>query len=221
MRTLLAVIFVLIANICNAQNIGFRAGVNSANVKPIRIGISGAAAVTINGEPVMGINLGVHTFVPIGENFLFRPQLMYSGQGFEAKEERDALGNVMLERVSASMNYLLLPVEVGYYFLLNKTNLSISTGPYFGYLVGGKIKTNNGERKLTSNDFDRIDLGLKGSLEFALHKGFYIGSSYQSGLTDVTRGGAKSKNHVVQFYLGYYFGKHPIRGRFDKKVNVQ
>ena len=170
---------------------GIKGGLNLANL-------------TDNGDSKFKPSLYIGAFAEfeINEFFSVQPELMYSRQGYFAKDG----GNKLWWR----MNYLNLPVIAKLYVL---EGLSIDLGPQFGYLLNAKAKvkqggtTTTGKVKDTCKDFD-VSFVLGAS--YKITDQFDISARYLLGLTktnDINLPGddTKCKNSVIQIGVGYRF----------------
>jgi len=167
----------------NAQEIkfGVKGGLNFANLKGDN---------TSNLEPVTAFNFGVMSEISITDKFSFQPELMYSGQGFSFKNDKNPV----------ALSYINLPL-IGKYYVTK--GLSLEAGPQIGYLVGADYDGVN-----VKDDYKKLDFGANVGLGYKLDNGINFGVRYNLGLSninDVQGDSDKIKNNVLQVSLGYFF----------------
>jgi hypothetical protein len=172
----------------------------------------------------MGFNLGLVVKYPIQDAIFLQSGLSYSMKGGEWKYNSG-------EKIKNSLNYLILPVNIGYTI----SDLDIFVGPYFGYCFGGKAKVSgNGASETltykpekdkytkTLGDKDRpvapMDLGFNLGIAYNL-KPVKVGLGYDMGFTNLhvnskvasdagaKRDDIKIKNGVVSLNVTYMFGQ--------------
>lgn len=117
----------------------------------------------VDGEPEdsnlrPGLAIGAALGLGINELISIQPELLFIQKGGSAP-------NVELKR---TINYLELPVLARFNF----SGFHVAAGPYLGFALGGKLKTEEGERNLEIGS-DEANDDLK-PLDF----GAYIGGGY-------------------------------------------
>ncbi|HEX6914512.1 MAG TPA: porin family protein, partial [Chitinophagaceae bacterium] len=81
-----------------------------------------------------GIHAGVNLSIPVAQDFVVRPELLYSEKGAESPA-----GN------QYKLSYVEVPVNLIYKPVLGKGRLMLGFGPYMAFGVGGKVTFTNGE----------------------------------------------------------------------------
>jgi hypothetical protein len=139
----------------------------------------------------------------IGSLFAISPELLYSRQGVQGKED----GTTARVR----LNYINLPVLAKLYVI---DNLSVDLGPQIAFMVNSDIWAKSGGQtasiKLPSSEFGipapkTLDVGFAMVLTYNI-KDFFIQGRYNLGLTDIFKDDpTNSKNGVIQLGAGYRF----------------
>jgi hypothetical protein len=189
--------FVLFTQVANAQRFGIKGGLNSAKQ-------SGIA----NLKSILGFHFGPVVDYKLKKSLYFNSGLLYSLKGAKILSIGD-IGDG--EIVPLKINCLDIPLNFAYKFSLNETsNFFLQTGPYFGYTLNGKIKTNGKYENIQfggEGRMKRFDFGL------GIASGFEFGSiatslSYQFGLTNrFDTPDVMVRTKVLQASVAYMFGK--------------
>jgi hypothetical protein len=158
-----------------------------------------------------GFNVGPTLECPISEMFSFETALLLSTLGVNSEYDYGE-GNV---KESLSLLYLQIPLTAKAAFDVGGIKLFGAFGPYLGYGLSGKwksdayddedIKWGSGD----DDDFKPFDFGLHFGAGVGI-KAFEVGLSYDLGLANIatyTDGGNKEMNRVLALNLGYKFGK--------------
>ena len=188
--------------------IGLKFGANFANV---------TNASNINAASRTGFVAGA--FIAPGfsgkQLFGYRSEILFSRQGYDFKTNTKS-GSVMLD-------YILLPQMT----TLNITRfVQLQAGVQVALLLNAKADSSTaaGEKNpyaSVANYYNRFEYGFAGGVEVHPLKGLLIGARYNLGLSNVYRqpaatlpvypafipptGDLKSKNNVVQVFVGYKF----------------
>jgi hypothetical protein len=195
-------------------NLGIKGGVNFANQTNAYYGAvirgNSIAFDYFDGKSITRYHAGLFTDVKITRSFTFRPQIIYSAQGFEIPQILDYAGNLIGTDIKILLHYINTPLQVLYSPSLSFGKPWIGLGPYAGVLLGGKIKTSDGSSSLRvgnkdDDDYKRFDFGISGSVGFLFKNGILFGADYNLGLTTVDRGNDKAKNTVWSIYAGYKY----------------
>lgn len=131
--------FILIGNISiiaqNSMSFGVRAGVNFQNVNG-----KDSNGDQLDNTIIPGFNAGVNVEIPVGTDIYFQPGLLYSTKGDKSTE------TFLLQEITKklSVSYVELPLNVVFKPLLGTGHMLLGFGPYVGYGVGGKHKTEGG-----------------------------------------------------------------------------
>ena len=164
-------------------------------------------------DMLVGIEGGVYANIPIAPQFYVQPSLMYEGKG--GKESSDGVD----EKVH--LHYLTLPVD--FLFKPEMPNGSgawiIGVGPYFGYGLSGKVKSDGETGDINLFDeggadgdaaLKRFDAGANVQLGYEMVNGFNIGLNANLGLVNIANGGDSdnsTRNTNFGITLGYTFGR--------------
>jgi len=203
-KSILVVVSIAILSVAYAQaqsNFGVRAGLNFANMKFSGDGFSASPDMKI------GFQLGVVGEFSVNESFAIQPGILLAQQGFQIK--------IVDEKVSMSLNYLQVPVNITFNADLGGANLLLHAGPYFGYGLFGKakydgestdIKFGSGkDANLKAPDFG---FGFGAGVQFGA---IQTGIGYNIGLLNLYPGsssdGVKMKNKCLALTVTYLFGK--------------
>ncbi|MBE7172065.1 MAG: PorT family protein [Williamsia sp.] len=179
------------ANVTNASNI------NAAN----RTGFQAGAFISpgFSGKTIMG----------------YRSEILFSRQGYDFKTNTKS-GSVMLD-------YILLPQMT----TVNITRfVQLQAGIQLAYLLNAKADSSsaNGSKNpyaAVADYYNRFEYGFAGGVEIHPVKGLLLGARYNLGLSNVYKETSttmpiypafipptkdlKSKNNVVQVFVGYKF----------------
>lgn len=109
---------------------GIRAGVNFQNLN------GEAAGRDLNNKIKTGFNAGINVEVPLADEFYLQPGLLFTSKGAKADDNENTKWNI---------NYLELPINFVFKPILGNGNLLLGAGPYLGYALGGKIKSDDGD----------------------------------------------------------------------------
>ncbi|MBO9566334.1 MAG: PorT family protein [Niastella sp.] len=188
---------------------GIRAGVNFQNLN------GKFAGVDMENKLKAGFNVGVNAEIPLADEFYIQPGLLFTTKGAKADDDADN-GKI-------NINYLELPVNFLYKPVLGTGKLLLGFGPYAGYAIGGKIKSDDGDMDLKFEKsvstplqaiytFRRFDFGanLLAGYEFNNKLSFQLNA--QLGLTNISpeitgtdADDYKTKNTGFGVSLGYRF----------------
>ena len=118
---------------------------------------------------------------------------------------------------TANPMYLQIPVLASYrYNFSDALQLQVNFGPYFAYGIAGKYKVEasaagesaEDETKLFDSDegdWNAFDCGLQVGAGLTFAKHYYLGFTYDFGLTKVVDDDANPKNSNWMISLGYNF----------------
>jgi hypothetical protein len=188
---------------------GLRAGVNFQNLN----GEDGSGD-DLENKLKTGFHIGVNAEIPIAPEFYIQPGLLFSTKGAKADDAADTKINI---------NYLELPVNFLYKPVLGTGKLLLGFGPYAGYAIGGKIKSDNGDvdlefdSEVSPTDPDayrtlkRFDFGANFLVGYEFTNRFSAQLNAQLGLVNINPEytgmdtDAKTKNTGFGVSLGYRF----------------
>lgn len=189
---------------------GIRAGVNFQNLN----GKFGGN--DLDNKIKVGFNAGINAEIPLADEFYIQPGLLFTTKGAKADNNSDTKVNI---------NYLELPVTFLYKPILGDGKLLLGVGPYAGYAIGGKVKTNNGDVDLEFDSelsgaeilkygytFRRFDFGGNLLVGYEFNNKFSAQLNAQLGLANISpevdgldKKDYKTKNTGFGVSLGYRF----------------
>jgi hypothetical protein len=148
-----------------------------------------------NGETGQrhGFHVGVYGESFISESFSIQPELMYSQQGYEIKDNN---GNVTFTQ---KLNYINLPVMLKAY---PSKNLFFEAGPQIGVAISHKEEYSGFFSSTQEYDPNSFDWGMNFGAGFKTDSGISFGARYHLGLGDLYDNG-KAYNRVWQFSIGF------------------
>ena len=193
-------LFTLLVQTSNAQVFGVKGGINLANMT------FSSSGIDFSPKSILGIHIGPVMEMELQVNLYFNSGLLYSIKGFKIKVEYGGESMESTEKI----NYLEIPLNVAYKFSASGIgNVFIQAGPYLGYAMSGKDKTDGETTDIEFGDggMKRFDFGLGVGLGTEL--GAIVPSiSYQLGLANLSDDSdATVKNKVFQISVAYMFGK--------------
>lgn len=148
----------------------------------------------------VGFNAGVGAEYAFNETWSVRPSLLFTTKGVKVDDEG--------YKETYNPMYIELPVMGAVTFPLSDgVNLVISTGPYFAYGIGGKVKADgekinffgDGEDEAGGKRFD-CGWGVGVAAEFGR---FFVGLNGEFGLTKVAEGDKAPKNTNFSIGVGF------------------
>ena len=207
------------------------AGVSvSANAQRFSLGPNAGVGATWidNYDDKMGKthgNVGVSLIYSAIDNFGIGLDVKYSFEGGKREYTTNIplAGGTFRTIDEASLNYLRLPVKAMFFFgkYGNKLRPKIAVGPSFGFLMGGKLKseTTNAGGAVTNttttepNDiFEGFDFGLHGAagINYRLVERVWLQADvvYNHGLSDIVKDNTsniKLHNRNVGVNIGVNF----------------
>ena len=202
---------------------GIRAGVNLA-----RFAFSGSGFDTPEGKvlkdnqkSLVTFNFGGYANIPVSGKFSVQPGLSISGKGHRFDYSTSGMGGSVSVKSKTSLMYIEVPVNA----VFNFDGFYIGAGPYIGYGIAGKTKTEttmNGqsvpegtepERDIkfgsgNGDDFKPLDFGANILAGYRLENGVNFGLNYGLGLTNLDpQNSSKTKysNRVFSILVGFSF----------------
>lgn len=183
-----------------SARVGLKGGLNASSLFYDSQGVS-------NKNERIGFHVGVFAQVPVGEFFAVQPELLYMTKGASADY------NVLTfnGKNTFKLNYAELPVLAT--FKLGQA-VELQAGPYVSYLLNSNVNSNGdfgtGSSAINRDNFNKVDYGLAGGLNFYIGKAF-IGARYEQGLQRIADSGAartllgNAKNSVGLLSIGFSF----------------
>lgn len=163
-------------------------GVSVASAQDLKFGAKiGANFSNLNGDGLNGDNLtsfhvGALVELNLIQNFSVQPELLYSSQGTDYKNE------------DYKLDYVSLPVLAKFYVITDK--LSLEAGPQFSFLINDDVP----EQFRTKT----FDFAAVGGLGYNLTSFIFVQARYVVGLTDTSKE-ASVTNRVFQLSAGLRF----------------
>ena len=188
---------------------GVRAGINFQNIN----GEDGAGD-DLDYKLKTGFHIGVNAEIPIAPEFYLQPGLVFSTKGAKLDDDADTKINI---------SYLEIPVNFLYKPVLGTGKLLLGFGPYAGFAVGGKIKSDDGDVDLefdnevsptdpnASVTLKRFDFGANFLVGYEFMNRFSAQLNAQLGLVKINPKitgidtDAKAKNTGFGVSVGYRF----------------
>lgn len=158
---------------------------------------------------IVGVNVGVFTNIPLGAKFAFRPEALYSMQGFTYVFTNE----YQKSEIETKLNYINIPLNFQFNVI---DKLYLAAGPQFDFLVGAKgdytSKDNYSNSVTTVKDRDLKDnykalvFGLNFGAGYKINDNISANVRYCLGLSPANEGNTiTSKNRVLQIGVGYSF----------------
>ena len=170
-----------------------------------------------------GLKAGAVVHIPVAKGFFVQPGIFFSMKGTKTEYSESFMGQTASYKGSYKLNYLEIPVNLGYEYAIGKAgSVFVTAGPYLGYALSGKTVTEtslNGSSIGTTDekikfgsdenedDMKAMDFGLNFSAGYKLPMGLFIRAQYGLGLANLSNvDNTTLKNNVLSFSLGYAFG---------------
>lgn len=171
----------------------------------------------------VGARLGAYVNVRIAKGFFIQPGLLYSMKGGRESGTESLLGITVDYEMKMNLNYLEVPLNIGYDYDLGKAGgIFVTAGPYLGYGLSGKYKytvsvsgvsvpDQSGEDDINfgskENEVKALDFGLNFGAGYRTPFGVYGRIQYGLGMTNLSNGNsdASFKNKGWAFTVGYAF----------------
>ena len=90
----------------------------------------------LENKLILGFHAGANVMIPIAPEFYFQPGVLFSTKG--AKHEENAL------TTTVNLSYIEVPLNFVYRGSLGSGFIFLGLGPYLGYAIMGKVKTESG-----------------------------------------------------------------------------
>lgn len=185
----------------SAQGFGVNAGVNFFN-QTIKGG-----GIELDTKMLTGFHVGVDYEIAVAPDFFFAPGLQFSTKGSKLEEDFLGLGT---EEVKDQLNYLEVPLNLVYKPLLGNGNLIVNFGPYLGYGIGGKSKSDEGDEDIEfgsgDDEIKPFDMGANIGFGYMLGNGLSFKLNAQLGLINLSNvDDVTVKNNGFGLSVGYRF----------------
>src|SRR5690554_923139 len=179
-----------------AQGLGLRAGLNFQN-------LTGDEVFFEDAKMTPRFNIGVDYEIAVAPDFYFTPGLLFATKG----SKYEFLG----EDIQIGLNYLEVPLNLVYKPVLGDGNLIVAFGPYVGYGLGGKAKSDEGDTDIDmgsdeeEDNFKALDMGANLSFGYMFGAGLSLQFNTQLGLVNISHDDDAVKNTGFGLSLGYRF----------------
>src|SRR5690554_6727029 len=181
-----------------AQGLGLRAGLNFQN-------LTGDEVFFEDAKMTPRFNIGVDYEIAVAPDFYFAPGLFFATKGAKLEEDDSEL--------KFALNYLEVPLNLVYKPVLGAGNLIVAFGPYVGYGLGGKAKSDEGDTDIEMGseeegslyNYKAFDMGANLSFGYMFGAGLSLQFNTQLGLVNISHGDDAVKNTGFGLSLGYRF----------------
>ena len=177
--TAIIVLFTVIST--SAQSFGAKAGLNIANV-------SGDVE---DNKALLGLNVGVFAEFELSDWVFLQPEILYSAQGVELKEEGVSF--------DFEMDYLNIPVMFKFEVA---DDFNLEAGPQIGFLLSAKLLGVD-----VKDQMETVDFGANLGFSYDFTENLFVGARYNIGLTNIVKDSPDEsvKNSVFSISAGYKF----------------
>ena len=219
---LFSIVFLILlsATIASAQNkekvsFGILGGVNFQNLNG-----KDYFGDKLENDLIVGYHVGANILIPIVPEFYFQPGVLFSTKG--AKNSDNSI------TTTTNLSYIEMPLNFIYRGSLGKGYIMLGLGPYIGYAVKGKVKTESGSESetrdiefqnvveiddpLTVPYFKALDVGGNLLFGYELPSGIFAQMNVQLGMMKInpeyeafTDDESSVKNTGFGISLGYRF----------------
>lgn len=146
-------------------------------------------------------NAGFIAEVPFTDRFSIQPEVLYSGQGFDVKQN---FAGVDIN-AEYQLDYIQIPVLAKIYLI---KGLNVQAGPQIGFKINEKIDYdlpgNVYDGDVEKDDVQDINLGLAAGVEYKFDNGFFVQGRYNYGFTELIKD-QDVHNSVFQAGVGFMF----------------
>jgi hypothetical protein len=210
LRMLVAILGISLASGIQAQSVGVKGGLNFANV----LSKDDKETYSKDFKSLLGFHAGLTVDFPLSDMVSFQTGAILNTKGFKFENSQTA------SKISGSANllYVDIPLHLKATFGSNDLKIFALAGPYVGWGLSGKTKTevtiagvtNKDEKDVKfgsakDDDLKRLDYGVSIGAGIELNR-VTIGATYNLGLANLavdTSNGYKDNNRVLQISLGY------------------
>lgn len=164
------------------------------NLTSVELNIAGT---DVESQGATGIHYGIIFSMQVNDNFAIQPGIMFTSKG--SSYQIDTVD------ISISPIYIEVPVNLSLNFGTDAVGVTIFTGSYVSYGIGGTKIESGGEAKEIafgkdeSNDLKHFDIGLNLGAGINI-KGWLISAQYGLGLANlspVTSPSTEMNNRVI------------------------
>lgn len=187
-----------------SQHFGIKAGVNVSNnslptatFNNVPNYLADAPNPSVSKSALTGFHAGVFYNIPLGANFNFQPEILYTTYG--TKLNMNYAGAAFSAKWK--MDYLALPLMFQYNLI---PNLFVEAGPELGLLLTSKV-SGSGQSLDVKEEMKKFNAGIGIGAGYFFTENIGLNARYVVGLTDLDDSGVKSKNSAIQIGLAYKF----------------
>jgi hypothetical protein len=169
----IVLLFLLSASFAMAQgpgkmSFGILGGVNFQNLNG-----KDFTGDKLENDLIVGFHAGVNVQIPVAPEFYFQPGVLFSTKG--AKHTSSVLGTDIT--TTTGISYIEVPLNLVYKGLLGNGYVLLGLGPYIGYGIMGKVKTEGGSVSLESDIEFKNVVELTDPLTVPYYKAFDAGGN--------------------------------------------
>lgn len=187
-QLLISATFVIAGIAARAQktdvHFGLKGGVNFASVN-VDNGVDFDSRTSFHVGGLAHIHLTRH--------FALQPEIMYSSQGGKSD-----IGGTDYK---LKLNYVNVPILAQY---MVGNGFRLQTGPQVGFLTTAQTKVNETEND-SKDAFKNTDFSWTFGASYIGASGIGVDARYNLGISDISEGGSKAQNRVIQVGLFYQF----------------
>ncbi|MDD4310449.1 MAG: porin family protein [Candidatus Cloacimonetes bacterium] len=190
--------------------VGFQAGLNFCNVKQTMEATDendNHFDVDVTTDPKLAFHIGALMQLPLANNIIIQPELMYSIKGYKTPNNEYFKG--------MSYHYVQIPILCKYSVEIPDIKIQPYLGPNVGFLFIAWQETKN------KNDFwdwtleddyfsyardyrNSLEIGLSVGADAVIMNNIMVGLRYELGLTNTFKKEyGNEKNRVIMLNLGY------------------
>ncbi|MGM1431113.1 porin family protein [Sphingobacterium lactis] len=158
--------------------------------------------------------------IPVASQFSIQPGISLQGKG-EKYSVDETIANAKVDG-SARLNILSIeiPVNAVYWIPAGPGKVYVGAGPYIGFNIDAKLKTDGDVTLEIIGDGDKdeldleigkdkdihvVDAGMNFLAGYKLNNGFLINAGYGLGFTKILTDGDKRSSRVFNLGIGYQF----------------
>jgi hypothetical protein len=127
----------------------------------------------LENDLIVGFHAGINVQIPVAPEFYFQPGILFSTKG--AKYTGSVLGTEFTS--TTSISYIEVPLNLVYKGLLGNGYVLLGLGPYIGYGIMGKVKTEGGSASVDSDIEFKNVVELTDPLTVPYYKAFDAGGN--------------------------------------------
>ncbi len=206
-KLILVIAFAFLVHETNGQSIGFKGGINLANMSFTQNGVG------YSPESLTGFQLGPVADFKLVKNLYLNTGFLYSLKGYNLNSPVLAGTEGVFLNGKVKLSYLDIPLNLAYKFpLIGKSKFFIQGGPYMGLGLGGSVKIQTTPETpiqdvYSYNYLHNFDFGVGAGAGFEF--GPLVASvNYELGISNLnlsTTLPGTYKNKALQFSIAYMF----------------